>query len=253
MVQTPIRFKKGIAIELRRKGLSYSDIKNSINLPRSTIAYWLKDIELSDEQAEKLKAKRSAVAKSNSQKRVARILRETEDIKTSSAKEIGGITKRELWLMGVMLYWRERFVLGNDNDMRKGVRFTSSDPDLIRLFLKWLLEVGKIEDEELAFDIFVGKDKKNSIDRIRNHWSTVTGYSRGHFSRVYLYKAGRSGKPNNPDKSSKSGLKKTQSRRRAKTSKRSEFGLLRVRVKASSMLARQMAGWIGGVKQKFSK
>ena len=233
MVQTPVRFKKGIAVELRRKGLSYSDIQNSINIPRSTIAYWLKDIELSDEQAEKLRAKRSAVAKSNSEKRAARILRETEDIKHSSAKKIGSITKRELWLMGVMLYWRERFLTGNDNDMRKGVRFTSSDPDLIKLFLKWLQEIGKIEDEEMAFDIFAGKDKKNSIDQIKSHWSKVTGFSRGHFSRAYLYKY-------------KAGKTK-----KSRTVKRSEFGLLRVRVKASSMLARQMAGWIEGVQRSL--
>ena len=216
MVQTPVRFKKGIAIELRRKGLSYSDIQNSINVPRSTIAYWLKDIELSDEQAEKLRAKRSVVAKSNSEKRTARILRETEEIKYSAAKEIGGITKRELWLMGIMLYWK----FGNQSDLKKGLHFTSSDPELVKLFLKWLTDIGKIRDEEMACDIFIGKDKKNSIDQVKNHWSRVTGFSRGHFARVYLYKAGRS-----------------------------DFGLLRIRVRASSMLARQMAGWIEGVRK----
>ena len=218
MVQTPIRFKKGIAIELRRKGLSYSDIQNSINVPRSTIAYWLKDIELSDEQVKKLKAKRSQVAKANVGKRVSRISRETEEIKNSSAKEIGGITKRELWLMGIMLYW----IRGNNNDLKKGVNFTTSDPELARLFLKWLQNIGKIKDEEMAFDIFVSKDKKSSIDKIKSHWSSVTGFSGGHFSRVYFYKSGGS-----------------------------EFGLLRIKVKASSMLARQIAGWIRGVQKSL--
>ncbi|MEX2090746.1 MAG: hypothetical protein WD989_01270 [Candidatus Paceibacterota bacterium] len=241
MVQTPIRFKKGIAIELRKKGLSYSDIQNSINVPRSTVAYWLKGIELSDEQAEKLKAKRSQVAKSNVGKRVSRILGEIEEIKKSSAKEIGGITKRELWLMGIMLYWRERFLLGNDSDLRKGVRFTSSDPDLIKLFLKWLLEIGKIQDEEIKFDIFVSKDKKGSLDKIKNHWSVVTGFSRGHFSHIYFYKSAKSGRRNSKD------------RNRVTSAKRSEFGLLRIRVRASSMLARQIAGWIEGIKVKFNK
>jgi len=233
VVQTPVRFKKGIAIELRKKGLSYSEIKNSINIPRSTIAYWLKDIELSDEQVEKLKIKRSQVAKANIEKRVSRILLETEEIKTSSAKEIGGITKRELWLMGLMLYWRERFLTGNDSDVRKGVRFTSSDPDLIKLFLRWLQEIGKINDEELAFDIFISKDKRNLLDEARNFWSTVTGFSRGHFSRIYFYKSGKSGK--------------------RKAIKRSEYGLLRIRVKASSMLARQIVGWISGARQRLFK
>lgn len=224
MVQTPVRFKKGIAIELRKKGLSYSDIQNSINLPRSTIAYWLKDIELSDEQAEKLKAKRSAVAKSNSEKRVSRILRETEEIKRSSAKEIGGITKRELWLIGIMLYWK----FGNRSDLKKGLHFTSSDPDLVKLFLKWLTDTGKISDEEIMFDIFLHKNRKDDTEKAISHWSKVANFSRGYFSRVYFYKTGK------PKK---------------RTVKKSEFGLLRIRIKASSMLARQIAGWVEGVRK----
>ena len=227
MVQTPVRFKKGIATELRRKGLSYSDIQNSINVPRSTIAYWLKNIELSDEQSEKLKAKRSAVAKSNSEKRTTRILRETEEIKNSSAKEVGGITKRELWLMGIILYWK----FGNQNDLKKGLHFTNSDPELVKLFLNWLTDIGKIRDEEMAFDIFLHKNQKNDTEQLISHWSKVTGFSRGHFSRFYFYKAGKA--------------------KKIRTVKRSEFGLLRVRVKASSMLARQMAGWIEGVRKSL--
>ena len=215
MVQTPIRFKKGIAIELRRKGLSYSDIQNSINVPRSTIAYWLKDIELSDEQAEKLRAKRSAVAKSNSQKRTARILRETEDLKRSSVKEVGGITKRELWLMGIIMYWK------NKNDLGKGVYFSSSDSAQIKLFLKWLKEIGGIKNEEIAFDIFAGKDQKHSINKVVEYWSTVTSFPANLFSRVYYL------------------------------NKKSQSSFLRIRVKASSMLARQMAGWIEGVRRSL--
>lgn len=241
MVQTPVRFKKGIAVELRKKGLSYSEIENSLNVPRSTIAYWLKGTELSEEQTEKLRARRSQTAKANVAKRTSRILHETEEIKNSSSKEIGGITKRELWLMGIMLYWRERFLSGNDSDLRKGVRFTSSDPELIKFFLKWLQEIGRIGDEELLFDVFIRKDKKNSLDEARNFWSSLTGFSRGHFSRVYFY--------------SSAGTRKRRARdgQANDIKKRSEHGLLRIRVKASSMLARQMAGWVDGVKKRLSR
>ncbi|MEK6884288.1 MAG: hypothetical protein AABY22_31950, partial [Nanoarchaeota archaeon] len=55
-----------------------------------------------------------------------------EEIKNSSAEDLKEISKRELWLMGIMLYWRERFLHGNENDLRKGVRFTSSDPNIIK-------------------------------------------------------------------------------------------------------------------------
>ncbi len=205
MVQTPIRFKKGIAIELRKKGLSYSEIKNSINIPKSTIAYWLKDVQLSELQTEKLKTRRSEVAKLNSEKRISKILKIIEDVKKSSVKDIKKISKRELWLMGIVLYWREK----NKNDFRKGVYFSSSNPALIKFFLKWLREIGKIKNEEITFDIFTGKNKKD----ISTYWSEVTGFPEKCFSRVYVQKNG-------------------------------SRGFLRIRVRASSMLARQITGWI---------
>lgn len=220
MVQRLVRYKKGIAIELRQKGFSYSEIKNSINIPKSTIAFWLKGIKLTDEQIKKLKNKRSEVARANSQKRVLKVSKAIEEIKVLSAKDIKEISKKELWLMGIVLYWRERFLHGHENDLRKGVRFTSSDPSLIKLFLKWLRDVGGIEDKEIYFDIFAGKNQKNSISKIISHWSEVTGFPKSYFSRTYFYKH-------------KSG------------------DFLRIRVKASSMLARQIAGWIEGIKQCF--
>ena len=67
-------------------------------------------------------------------------LKEIAEIKKTSAKDIQEITKKELWLMGIVLYWRERLLSGNENDLRKGVKFSSSDPYLIKLFLKWLFD-----------------------------------------------------------------------------------------------------------------
>ncbi len=218
MVQTPIRFKKGIAIELRKKGLSYSEIKNSINIPKSTIAYWLKNVQLSEPQTEKLKARRLEVAKLNSEKRISKILKVIEDIKKSSAKNIKRISRRELWLMGIVLYWREK----NKNDFRKGVYFSSSNPALIKFFLRWLKQIGKIEDKEILFDIFTGLIGKNKKD-ISTYWSEVTGFPEKNFFRIYIQKRASKGFQ----------------------------GFLRIRVRASSMLARQISGWIEGIQASF--
>ena len=140
-----------------------------------------------------------------------------------------------------MLYWRERFLRENENDLRKGVRFTSSDPYLIKLFLKWLKDIGKIENEEIKFDIFMvgGKqdiDGRNKIvaDTI-NYWSEITNFPQDNFTRIYTQKV-------HPKRR---GIKKR------KVSKRAHLGLLRVRVKAGSMLARQIAGWVRGIRKYY--
>ena len=122
--------------------------------------------------------------------------------------------------MGVVLYWRERLLNKNDSDLKKGVRFTSSDPHLIRLFLKWLVDAGGIKNEEISFDIYIGKDKQDLLNEAVNYWADITGFSKDNFFRYYVLK-------------------------------KSKRSLLRIRVKASSMLARQISGWVNGVLKHY--
>ncbi|OGN05105.1 MAG: hypothetical protein A2831_00300 [Candidatus Yanofskybacteria bacterium RIFCSPHIGHO2_01_FULL_44_17] len=226
MVQKVEKYAKQIVIDLRRKGLSYSEIKKTIFVPKSTLSSWLKKIKLTDEQKERLKKKRLDAAMAGAIKKNLKTEQAIEEIKKSSAEDIVKISNRELWLLGIMLYWKERLVYDNKNNLRKGVRFTNSNPYLIKLFLKWLKDIGKIKNDEIGFDIFVSKDKNAKTKSIVNHWSEITGFSKENFSRLYFQKI---------------YTKRRGVKRRA--SKKSSFGQLRIRVRASSMLARQIAGW----------
>src|SRR3989344_4203814 len=99
---------------------------------------------------QKLKDKREKIAKANSAKKSLSIERQIEEIKNSSSKNIGQISRRELWLIGIILYLLKK----NKKDFKNGVMFSSSDPDIMKLFLKWLKEAGGIKDEENKFYIF---------------------------------------------------------------------------------------------------
>jgi transposase len=232
MVQLSKKHRKSLAIDLRTKGFSYSEIVKEISVPKATLSYWLKKLKLTEPQLEKLKNRRLKTALANSQKRTSKITEEIEKIKNFSAKDIKKISKRELWLMGIALYWRERFLFGNESDLKKGVRFTSSDPFILRLFLRWLKEIGKLENKEIDFDIFAKKDSENPTAQIIQHWARVTGFTEHNFRHIYFQK-------------------KRRRRSKKKISSKNEFGFLRVRVKASSMLARQIAGWIKGIKEYY--
>ncbi|PJE50720.1 MAG: hypothetical protein COV29_03220 [Candidatus Yanofskybacteria bacterium CG10_big_fil_rev_8_21_14_0_10_36_16] len=233
VIQQEKKEKRRQAIDLRRKGLSYSEIKKRVNAPKATLSYWLKDIKLSKRQSNRLKKKQIEAIRVGSKKKTEQIKKMNEEIRNQAMVSVKDISKKELWLMGVMLYWRERGLNENDSDSRKGVRFTSSDSHLIKLFLKWLFEVGELRKEEISFDIFLEKSRERKRAKVINYWSEETGFNKEYFPRVYLQKIKRK-------KPIKDGGRKT--------SKKTENGLLRVRVKESSMLARQIAGWIEGVK-----
>jgi hypothetical protein len=211
---------KDFAIELRKGGYSYSEIKKFCPVPKSTLSYWFRDIKLSEPQLARLKKKRIEGAQKGSKAKSLKTSKAIEEIQKTSAKDIGKISKRELWLMGVVLYWRERLLNKNDSDLKKGIRFTSSDPYLIKLFLKWLGDVGGIKNEEISFDIYIGKDKQELLSKAINYWADITGFSKANFSRYYVLK-------------------------------KSKRTLLRIRVKASSMLARQISGWANGISEYY--
>lgn len=228
MVQYLENYKKNIAIDMRKKGLSYSEIGNRIHVPKSTLSFWLKKIKLTEEHKKILNKKRTESLKRGSEKKVAKTRRTIEEIKKASVKDIKEITKKELWLIGVVLYWRERLLSGNESDLRKGVKFTSSDPYLIKLFLKWLQDIGRIENREIEFDIFMGDNQRNSKREVIAYWSDVTGSPEDKFTHLYFQRV----KPK---------------KKKGRTTNKTRLGLLRIRVKASSMLARQIAGWVRGI------
>ena len=152
------------------------------------------------------------------------------EIRKSAHRDVKEISKKELWLMGVALYWAMGY-REKQHRPAQGVRFTNSDPCLIKLFLKWLVDIGKITKKEIAFDIFINESRKNSTSNIIYHWSQVTDFPSHYFSHIYFLKYKSKRTPRGIDKK--------------------DFGLLRIRVKASSMLNRQIEGWIRGICRHF--
>jgi hypothetical protein len=205
--------RRNLARSLRNGGYSYSEIQKFVSVPKATLSYWFRDIALSSPQRDRLLQKRSEASRRGAAERSRRVSEAIQEIQKNSSREIGTISRRELWLMGVMLYWRNF----NQADVKKGVHFSSTDPQLIRLFLKWLKEIGQLDNSEITFDVFMRS--KNTAD-ILQYWTEQTGFLQEAF-HVYRYKRGASLKAN--------------------------YGLLRIRVRASSMLARQLSGWIQGI------
>jgi hypothetical protein len=238
VVQSIKKFRKNAAIELRKKGLSYSEIQKKVKAPRSTLSLWLKGVELSSEQLRRLTDKRLKIAKENSAKRILKTAKLIEEIKFTSSHDVKKISKRELWLMGVILYWRERLASRSETDLKNGVRFSSSDPELIRFFIKWLKEIGRIKIDEIKFDLFLKKNENLSEETIKKaviFWSDKTGFPRNYFlNHVYFQKENR----NNTNADGFGNGKRKN---------KNEHGFLRIRVRSSSMLARQIAGWVKGV------
>jgi len=136
------------------------------------------------------------------------------------------VSKRELWLMGSMLYWAEGSKQKNGN-VGQRVIFSNSDPLIIKVYLKWLREVLLIEKGKIDFEIY---SHNNIIERekeVIKYWSKITGFPISQFRKIY-YK-----------KDKKNDYRKNQGQ--------DYYGLLRVIILKSTDLNRKISGWIRGV------
>jgi transposase len=90
--------EKKQAIMLRKKGLSYKEIKKKVNVSKSTLNKWCRDVILSVEQFERLRKKKlegAALGRMISAKKQQRArIKRTKKLLKIGKKEVGNLKKR---------------------------------------------------------------------------------------------------------------------------------------------------------------
>lgn len=222
--------EKEKAIALRKEGKTYSQIMKVVPVAKSTISLWFKEVGLSKEQKQVLTANRLAAAmRGGAAKRKQRIEKSAAIIRAAQS-EIGPISKRELFLIGVALYWAEGTKQKAHNVSQSFV-FGNSDPCMIKCFLSWLAAM-QIPKEDVVFELYI--HKTGNVPRAVDFWSNVVDIPSSVIQERVYFKKG------NP-----------------KTIRRNvgeEYnGLLRFFVKRSTDLNRKVKGWTQGIIENISK
>ncbi|WP_418957481.1 hypothetical protein [Streptomyces tritici] len=139
------------ARELRLQGLTYDQIQLELGCSKSSISLWVRDLPKVDKRTPEEQG-REAGRKRWEHERPRREAARQERKRTAYG-EIGTMTERELFLVGVGLYWAE----GSKSKpyaRREAVIFVNSDPDMIALYLAWLDVLG-IERDRLRFRVMI--------------------------------------------------------------------------------------------------
>ena len=218
--------EKEDAIKLRRLGKSYSEILREIKVAKSTLSLWFRSVNLSKREKQNITKKRLEGGLRGGRTRKLQRLQTVKKIQNEAENEIGKISSRELWLMGAMLYWAEGT---KEKEWRPGssLQFNNSDPLMISIYLKWLNEICGVKQDQLRFEIYIHETSKHRLPDVIKFWSRATNYHENFFQNIYF------------------------KRNKAKTLRKnigdSYFGVLRIKVKASSSLLRKTGGWIKGI------
>ena len=99
--------ERKLAIQLRKEGKTYNEIMDIIPIAKSTLSEWLKSVHLAKPQVQCItKLRIEARLRGAESKRKIR-LAEVTSLLEGGIQKVGTISKRELWLIGVALYWAD--------------------------------------------------------------------------------------------------------------------------------------------------
>ena len=101
------KLDKQKALEMRSKGMSYSQIKEKLGVSKSTLSGWLYDMPLSPKRIRELQADSPIrIEKYRNTMRAKKEVR-LKGVYEKVRKDIGKLSKRDLFLAGMFLYWGE--------------------------------------------------------------------------------------------------------------------------------------------------
>jgi predicted transcriptional regulator len=150
----------------KEQGLSLTEIATRLNVAKSTVSLWVRDIELSQEQKNKLLEQNPIF---NNQQKGAKKLKDEALIRRKKYQEWGREKAREnniMHAMGCMLYWGE----GAKSNNKWALKISNSDCNLLRIFIRFLKICYGVKLEEIVIHIHCYTNNEEEIKGIKNFW-----------------------------------------------------------------------------------
>lgn len=176
------------AKQLRRKGMSIKNIASKLHVSKNSVSFWLKDIILTVEQLKKIKqsqVKGSEIGRIKSiliHKEKRRAL--MEKYRIEGASEISSLNKRELFLVGLALYWAE----GTKSFRDRRAEFCNSDPRMIKLLILWFKKCLDVKSEDLKCVVGINQIHQSREKTVTEYWSKLTGIPLDQFRKTSFKK-----------------------------------------------------------------
>lgn len=177
------------ATKLRLQGYTYGQIKRELNLSKSTLSDWLKNLPLSEDSFQRLSKNREIsrdirierFRQTSRKKWLSRLSMVLE----SQEKEMLPLTEKELFLAGVFLYW------GEGSKQRGLVAISNTDPRVVTFALYWMVRALKVPKEKIKVRLHLYSDM--NLEKEADFWSQTLDIPSNQFKPSYVKKTTREG------------------------------------------------------------
>lgn len=180
MYNNSMRRDKEIAIDLRKSGKSYKEIRNRLKIPTSTLSDWFRELDWSGEIRARLSksAQESSIVRIQNLNKVrgVHLKKIYEEAREEARKDLETLKYNPLFIAGLMLYWGE-----GDKTTKNKVRLANSDPNLIRLYVSFLEKACRIPRAKIRAQIITYPDIENASNT--RFWAFASGIPINQFTK----------------------------------------------------------------------
>jgi hypothetical protein len=173
-----VNIKKPEAMKLREAGYSYAMIKSELGISLSTLSSWFKDKPFTPSQAV-LKRIRTGQYSYGARRKKERAI-EINTLKAVGLQEVGILSKRDLWMVGLGLW------IGEGSKTTEQLRLANSDPQVIALWVHWLKEICGFQGSDIFLTLHLYDDSNE--EQCKKYWKKVVGMQDIRFGKSQIDK-----------------------------------------------------------------
>ena len=169
---------------MRKEGASYSQIKEKLKVSKSSLSLWLHEMPLPEKRLRELRDWN--VVRIERFRNTMRRKREGRwaEVRKRAAKDIRTLSKRELLIAGLFLYWGE----GTKTSVAS-TSISNTDPAMILFFVNWLMALGVPKSRlRVHMHFYADMDIKSEL----HYWSKTLDLPLSSFTKPYIKTSNRS-------------------------------------------------------------
>lgn len=160
------------ALALRRRGFSYAHISSETGLSKSTLSGWLTEVPYTPNK-ETIMAFGKARAAASARRAELR-QKSIQEIRKTAVKDIGRISRRDLFVFGLGLY------LGEGCKTNSQIRVMNSDSRIIQATIAWFRMLG-VEKKQIKLRLHLYPD--SNVTHSLQFWSRTTSIPLSQFQK----------------------------------------------------------------------
>ncbi len=164
------------SIKLRALGYSYSYISAHLGVSKSTLSVWLADVPYVPNIETITKIGKARAASIEAKQKIKRA--SIRSAKEQAIGEIGALTKRDGFMLGLGLY------IGEGAKSTEQIRFVNSNPDIVCSGIRWFTQIlgARRSQIKIRLHLYPDTDESTSLE----FWSKKTAIPRGQFLKSQI-------------------------------------------------------------------